>query len=62
MVTKKKKRSTTEKRGKEVNKPKLNKETVKDLTHSELEKAQGGIRPRTGILCTLDCLPPPIIK
>jgi len=41
---------------------KLNKETVKELPDSQAEKARGGIRPRTGILCTVDCVPPTIIK
>jgi hypothetical protein len=43
MVTKKKKQTPTEKRGKaKVSDLKLNKETVKDLTDSEQEQIRGG--------------------
>jgi hypothetical protein len=59
MVSKKKKQSTTEKRGKGVNKPKFNKETVKELSHGESEKVQGGRIPATVILCISVGCPPP---
>jgi hypothetical protein len=52
MVTKKKKQSTIEKRGKAKGSDlKLNKETVKELTSTEAEKAKGGAKPRTFDLC-----------
>ena len=65
MVIKKKKYSSTEKRGKakvKVGKLKVNKETVKDLTHSELEKVQGGRIPATVILCLTKACPTLPIK
>ena len=48
MVTKRKSESDTEDaKGKvKVSKLEVNKETVKDLTDSEKQKVQGGLRPR----------------
>jgi hypothetical protein len=44
MVIKKKKQSTSEKRGKaKAGDLKLNKETIKDLNDAEAEKAKGGL-------------------
>ena len=52
MVTKKKKQSTTEKRGKaKVSTLKLNKETVKNLTDSEAGKIKGGARVALSLAC-----------
>jgi hypothetical protein len=47
VVIKKKKQSTTDKRGKaKISGMKLNKETVKELTDSETQSAKGGLRRR----------------
>jgi hypothetical protein len=60
MVTKKK--STSTKAGKKgrvkVGKLKLNKETVKDLTGSQLKKLQGGRTVNTAAACSSPCDPP----
>jgi hypothetical protein len=46
MVTKSKKQTAGEKRGRvKVGKLKLNKETVKDLSASEVKKIRGGAKP-----------------
>ena len=55
MVTKKK---TGEKKSKiMVDKLKVNKETVKDLTDAEKQKVQGGLRPRgaSAVSCAPTC-------
>lgn len=63
MVTKSRKGNTSKSRQKgKTGGVKLNKETVKDLSHGELEKVQGGRFPATVILCISKGCPPPPLK
>lgn len=59
METKSQNENTSEKEEKEgrvkIDKLKLDKETVKDLTHSEENKIQGGARRATAFSCDAGC-------
>jgi len=55
MVAKKKQDSSEKRSKKKVSDLKLNKETVKDLTDSELKKVQGGRGAATAASCSNPC-------